>query len=70
MKFNELDTKLQEVVNRFNTEMKFNLDTFEQSHDGDQLTKRDMEEISRQVFYALNDFRRAIVEFVKSEGRA
>ncbi|RUS47864.1 hypothetical protein ELR57_07825 [Cohnella sp. AR92] len=64
---NELDSRLKEAVQSFNHEVRFMLDTFEQSHEDECLTKRDLEEIGRQVFYCLSEFREHIVDFLNKQ---
>lgn len=38
-------------------------------HDNDYLTKDDLEDISRQIFYCLYEFKDLIVEYLKKNDR-
>ena len=67
MDIQELDKRLQDAMFTYNREMQFCLDTFDQSHDDDRLTKDDMDEMSRQVFYTLGEFREVIVDYLKNK---
>lgn len=65
----QLEKKLNEALDSFRENTQFNLETFDQSHENEYLTKADLEEISRQTFYCLNDFKNIIVKYLKEENR-
>lgn len=66
-KAEELDVRLKDAIQIFNREIRFHLDTFEQTHENEFLTKDDFEEIGRQAFYCLSSFREEIIEYLKRE---
>jgi transcription elongation factor GreA-like protein len=61
-----MEKRLNEAVDNFRAEMQFHLETFDQSHNDEYLTKDDLEQISRQVFYCLSDFKNIITEYLKN----
>ena len=64
-----LEKELDEALTTFNEEIVFMLDTFDQSHHDDNLTKQDMEEIGRQVFYAMSEFKGSLIKYLRKTDR-
>lgn len=60
-----LEEALELSVNDFSKQMHTDIETFSQSHENEYLNKNDMDEISRQTFYALNDFKKHIISYLK-----
>lgn len=69
MSLQQLDKELDTTLQTFNEEIVFMLDTFDQSHQDEYLTKDDMEEIGRQVFYTLHEFKDALIKHLWKESR-
>lgn len=69
MKFRKLEKGLSDALENFKEQIKFDLDTFEQSHQDKYLKKDDLEEIGRQVYYCLSDFKERITEYLKEASR-
>lgn len=67
MNTDELNIRLGDTLQDFNREIRFHLDTFEQHHDNENLTKHDFEEMGRQVFYCLSAFRDDLIGFLRKE---
>ncbi|MGN4930283.1 hypothetical protein [Bacillus cereus group sp. MYBK14-1] len=65
MKTENLEKQLNKALDDFRENTLFKLETFEQAHENEYLTKDDLEEINRQVFYCLHDFKKVIVEYLK-----
>ena len=65
----KLEEGLNEALERFRQEIIFQMETFDQTHDSDYLTRGDFEEINRQVFYCLFDFKNQIIEYLKAAQR-
>ncbi len=63
-----LEQKLTEALHSFKEEVEFHLETFNQTHQDENLTKDDLEFIGRQVFYCLHSFKDAIVDTTRKEG--
>lgn len=59
---NTLDKKLDKIVMDFASEIQLNY------HDGDQTpaAKEDISELARQTFYALGEFRKEIIAYLKT----
>ncbi|MGG3524882.1 hypothetical protein ABES13_05090 [Bacillus pseudomycoides] len=64
-----LEKELNKALDDFRENTLFNIETFEQVHENEYLTKDDLEEINRQVFYCLHDFKSKIVKYLKKETR-
>ncbi|APM37293.1 hypothetical protein [Clostridium kluyveri] len=60
MNINDLDKALRKSLGDFSYEMEVNANNTDGS-----LNKSHMEEISKQVFYTMNDFRKGIIEYLK-----
>lgn len=60
-----LEKKLDESLEAFRQEMIFLTNT----HDREYLTKDDLEQIGRQVFYCLYDFKETIVRYARENDR-
>lgn len=63
MSINELDKRLADAADSFATDVKLNL----QHSSCDSDTKYELEEIARQMFYALRDYKNAIIEYERSK---
>lgn len=61
----ELEKKLKESLNSFTEEMKFNIQSFQNSK-YTYLNEYDMEDIARQVFYTFDDFQKNIICYLKN----
>lgn len=64
-----LAKQLDEALTTYNEEVVFMLDTFDQTHDDENLTKQDMEDLGRQIYYLLSEFRNSIVKFLKDNNQ-
>lgn len=64
---NELEQKLNEALTTFSQEIHFHLETFNQSHEDENLTHRDLDFLGRQIFYCLSDFKDAITAYAKQK---
>lgn len=63
MKIDELNNLMQKNLENFKDNMKFEVET-----KGDEpLNKYDLETISKQTFYALDDFRQAIIQYLSDK---
>ncbi|BAR86751.1 uncharacterized protein KNN_05959 [Bacillus thuringiensis serovar tolworthi] len=69
MSTDRLEKELNKALDDFRENTLFNLETFEQVHENEYLTKDDLEEINRQVFYCLHDFKSKIVKYLKENNR-
>lgn len=67
MDVKELDERLRDTIFTFDKEIRFYLDTFDQSHDDKNLTKDDLEDLGRQVLYTLGEFRECIIDYLKDK---
>lgn len=61
----ELDKALVTSMESLQSQIQFDMETFSQTHDDEYLTKDDMEEIVRQVFYTFGDFKDNIISYLK-----
>lgn len=64
----ELDNKLNKCLNEFTKEMESHVQAFRNGNDK-YLNEYDMEDISKQVFYTLNDFKKNIIGYLKNSDR-
>lgn len=62
MNLKELETRLDEIVDDYASEVKANVHNI----DG-PVTKGDIEELGRQTFYALNSFKREFIAYLKEK---
>ncbi|MGD0153298.1 MAG: hypothetical protein ABSC17_06000 [Thermacetogeniaceae bacterium] len=62
----KLEKGLDDTLENFKKEINFLVDTFPQGHSNEYLTKDDLEEIGKQVYYCLADFRDKIIEYLKA----
>ncbi|WP_298839698.1 hypothetical protein [Clostridium sp.] len=62
---NDLENALETSVANFRKEIDFDTETFSQSHNNDYLDKDDFDELGRQTFYALDDFKKHIIDYLK-----
>lgn len=60
-----LDKNLEKALDDFSKQITFDMETFSQTHDNDYLTKVDLEEITRQTFYVMLDFKTQIIDYLK-----
>lgn len=58
---NDLDKALKQSLTDFATEMQSKVSTFK----GESLSEYDMDDIARNVFYVMEDFRKNIIEYLK-----
>ncbi|MED0665666.1 hypothetical protein P4T04_04960 [Bacillus badius] len=65
MNVQRLEKELDESLQVFNEEIVFLLDT----HDDDYLTKDDLEDIGRHVFYAMHEFKSILIKHLKHADR-
>ncbi|MGS7463797.1 hypothetical protein [Bacillus paranthracis] len=65
----QLKEQLDEALENFRVATQFQLETFEQVHENEYLTKDDMEEMNRYTFYCLNDFKNSIIKYLKDNDR-
>lgn len=65
----QLKEQLDEALENFRVATQFQLETFEQTHENEYLTKDDMEEMNRYTFYCLNDFKNNIIKYLKDNDR-
>jgi hypothetical protein len=67
----KLDEALEKSLESFKEEIKFNLETFYQNnkHPKEFLTKDDYEEITRQTYYVLGEFKKAIIDYLKENSK-
>ncbi|MBD7939450.1 hypothetical protein H9655_20625 [Cytobacillus sp. Sa5YUA1] len=65
----QLDDKLDEALENFRVATQFSVETFDQTHQDDLLNKDDLEELSRYIFYCLNDFKNIISSYAKNTNR-
>lgn len=62
----DLDKALIKSLEDYKAETIFDIQTYNQSHKkGEYLDEYDLEEISRQVYYLMDDFRKSIIEYLK-----
>ncbi|HGO9411008.1 TPA: hypothetical protein ACLBZV_005484 [Bacillus cereus] len=69
MKVNQLKDQLDEALEHFRESTRFQLETFEQTHENEYLTKEDMEEMNRYTLYCLNDFKNSIMKYLEENDR-
>ncbi|PEU78332.1 hypothetical protein CN386_13450 [Bacillus cereus] len=69
MSTERLEKELNKALDDFRENTLFNLETFEQVHENEYLTKDDLEEINRQAFYCLHDFKSKIIKYLKENNR-
>ncbi|EJQ56211.1 hypothetical protein IEQ_00185 [Bacillus cereus BAG6X1-2] len=69
MKHGKLKEQLDEALENFKESTRFQLETFEQTHENEHLTKEDMEEMNRYTFYCLNDFKNSIIKYLEENDR-
>lgn len=69
MSTGRLEKELNKALDDFRENTLFNLETFEQVHENEYLTKEDMEEMNRYTFYCLNDFKNSIIKYLKDNDR-
>jgi len=62
----QLDENLDEEMRTFSKEIMYLVE----SHDGNYLDGSDMEDIGRQVFYTLMEFKKHMVEYAKENEKA
>jgi hypothetical protein len=67
MNIKELNTALEQSLEGFKEQIKFDLNTFEQNRLGPYLNKDDIEEIARQTFYLMCDFQEHIIKYLKAK---
>ena len=63
MKTAKLEEKLNQSIEEFRENVQSNYETARSQH----CTPDDLQELARQTFYALNDFKKHIVEFLKEQ---
>lgn len=63
MTIKELDDRLSKVVDDFAAEMSGQYDNYSK----EAASRADISELSRQTFYALNEFRKEIINYLKSQ---
>lgn len=69
MKHAHLKEQLNEALEHFRESTRFQLETFEQVHENEYLTKDDMEEMNRYTLYCLNDFKNSILKYLEENDR-
>lgn len=65
----QLKEQLDQSLEAYRESTQFLVETFEQTHEDEYLTKDDMEEINRLTFYCLYEFKKHIVTFLKTFNR-
>jgi len=61
----KLEKGLDDALENFRAQIEFDLETFEQSHKNEYLTDDDLEEMGRQVYYCLANFKNKIIKYLK-----
>ncbi len=64
MDISTLDKKLDTALSDFSSEMRSQFSDYSK----EQATEADIAELSRQVFYLVDTFRKEIISFLKSNG--
>lgn len=67
--YKKLDRRLNDTLENFRLEVQFDVETFEQTHKDEYLTKNDLEELGRQIYYCLSDMRNALLDYLKTDLR-
>ena len=67
MRVEELKKNLDKNLHDFSAEIRFEVETFNQNHDSEFLTKYHMEEMSKQTFYVMGNFRDSVVKYLESQ---
>ena len=57
----KLEKELDQCLDDYVKEVKFNVETFK----GEFCTKDDMEELARQTFYCLNEFKKCLIKHLQ-----
>ncbi|OUN07137.1 hypothetical protein B5G43_05905 [Flavonifractor sp. An92] len=63
MTVHELDKRLGAALDNFASEMQAQYDDYSKEH----AVKGDIAELSRQTFYALNEFRKEIISYLNAQ---
>ena len=58
----ELNQRLEKVLNNFSSEIQREYDDYSK----EPVTGGDLSQLSRQTFYALDDFRKEIIQYLES----
>lgn len=67
--YKNLDQRLNEALENFRLDVQFDVETFEQTHKDEYLTKKDLEELSRMIYYCLSDMRNALLDYIQNDLR-
>lgn len=65
MELNQLEKQLDQSLEAYRKETIFTVDTFDQPHYNEEVTKETLEQMGRSTYYTLYEFKKSIMNYLK-----
>ena len=62
----QLKKNLEESLQMYNEEVNYMVETFDQTHQDENLTKKDMEEMGKQTLYLVSELNKQVIKYLEA----